>query len=160
MNIIQFFEQKTIEWNKSNHCNSCWTFGAPLSEAEMNATRHDDDACCVHLFVTTYRTTSGYQRTQTGLISRVYTDHHFVLYAVRHARLGINTYSEQPHHPIDESLWKTHIEPLQKCLGKGHEIDFCGSGLEIQRWDMDVVKQYNDMNYTGWKITGTFRENH
>ncbi len=162
MNVIKFFEDLTKQWNEENHCDDCWTFGAPLGEGEMNASQSTiDNQCCVHLFVTYYKTSSSYTKnSRTGLKNREWTDHIFILYAVKHSDIGLNIYSEQPFHPIDESLWKTIIEPLQDCLGNGNEIDLCelGYDFEIVKWDMEVVKKYEDSNYTGWKIAGTFRQ--
>lgn len=96
----------------------------------------------------------------TGLKNREWTDHIFTLFAVQQSNLGINTYNEQPLHPITESLWNTHLKPIQDCLGNGKELELCEIGypFEIVRWDMEVVQRFEDQNYTGWKIAGTFRE--
>ena len=168
MNIIKFFEDLTILWNGNpdeeipSKCGECWYFGAPLGESEMNASQStDQDKCCVHLFVTYYKTSSSYTKNlQTGLINREWCDHIFTLYAVKQSRIDLNIYNEQPLHPIDESLWKTIIEPLQNCLGFGAELELCelGYDFEISKWDMEVVKKYEDSNYTGCKINGTFRQ--
>ncbi|MGL5233831.1 MAG: hypothetical protein ACRC8Z_03615, partial [Empedobacter falsenii] len=62
--------------------------------------------------------------------------------------------------PIEDSIWKTVIEPLQNCLGCGNELDLCelGYDFEITKWDMEIVKKYEDSNYAGWKINGIFRQ--
>ncbi len=162
MNAIKFFEDLSTRWQSESKCNECWTFGAPLGEGEMNASQSTiETQCCVHLFVTYYKTSSGYSKNgQTGLVNREWTDHIFTLFAVKHSDISLNVYNEQPYHPIDQSLWKTIIEPLQNCLGNGNEIDLCELGyeFEITKWDMEVVKKYEDSNYTGWKINGTFRQ--
>ena len=162
MNIITFFEDLTKKWNEENHCGNCWTFAAPLGEAEMNSSKKtDEEKCCVHFFVTNYKTSSSYTKNnQTGQKNREWCDHIFTMYAVKHSDISLNIYNEQPFHPIDESLWKTHLEPLQNCLGCGNEIDLCelGYDFEIFKWDMEIVKKYEDSNYTGWKINGIFRQ--
>lgn len=162
MNAILFFQQLANKWNTENKCMSCWTFGAPLSESGMNASNTtDDDKCCNHMFVTEYKTSSGYEKDQyTKMVNRAWCDHIFTLFVVKHSTLGINTYNEEIGHPIDESLWKTILEPLQNCLGCGNELDLCEMGYEFEifKWDMQVVKYQHDSNYTGWKISGIFRQ--
>ena len=162
MNIRDFFKDVTCKWNSENKCNSCWTFGAPLSESGMNASKPTEDKkCCNHLFVTNYKTSSSYTKNQnTGLKNRLWCDHIFTIYAVKHADTGLNIYNEQPNHHISESLLETHLKPLQECLGCGNELEFCemGYNFELERWEMDVVKKFEDMNYTGWKISGIFRQ--
>lgn len=162
MNVINFFQELSNRWNEINKCDYCWTFGAPLGEAGMNSSvSKDDEKCCVHLFVTYYKTSSGYSKNQkTGQSNREWCDHIFTLYAVKHSDISLNIYNEQPFHPIEESLWKTHLEPLQNCLGCGKELELCelGYNFEIFKWDMEIVKKYEDSNFTGWKINGIFRQ--
>ncbi|MDV4026519.1 hypothetical protein CMT52_19515 [Elizabethkingia anophelis] len=162
MNIVQFFKDASEKWDLENKCGFCWTFGAPLSESGMNASEpKDEDKCCVHLFITHYKTSSSYTKNpNTGLKNREWCDHLFVMYAVQHSDIGTNIYNEQPFYPIDESLWKTKVEPIQNCLGCGNELDLCELGyeFEILKWEMEVVTKYEDMNYSGWKIAGIFRQ--
>jgi len=158
MNIITFFENIAKAWSKEKRCGECWTFGAPLSNSGMNKSE-PEKACCVHLFVTNYNTVSGYFTGSTGLKNRQWTDHNFIMYAVKDANIGVNTYNEQPGHCIDSSLWKTHCEPLLDCFGNGNEIDLCKFGFDdLINWRMEVVTNYQDSNYAGWRITATFRE--
>ena len=162
MNVITFFEDAVTKWNAEDKCGLCWSFGAPLSESGMNASEPTDaDKCCVHLFVTYYKTSTSYTKnTATGLKNREWCDHIFTMFAVQGSDIGLNVYNEQPNHPINESLWKTHLQPLQDCLGCGNELELCELGyeFEISKWDMEVVKKLEDMNYTGWKISATFRQ--
>ena len=162
MNIINFFKDLATNWNANSKCGECWSFSASLSDSGMNATEStEENKCCVHLFVTYYKTSSGYTKSQnTGQINRSWCDHIFVLFAVKHSDISLNIYNEQPFYPIEESLWKTHLEPLQNCFGNGNEIDLCALSydFEITKWDMEIVKKYEDSNFTGWKISGTFRE--
>lgn len=162
MNAILFFEQLAEKWNAELKCNSCWTFGAPLSEKNMNSQDAPEDmTCCNHLYVTDYETSSGYLKdTQTELVNRTWCDHIFTLYVVKHSTIGINTYNEQTGHPIDESLWRKILEPLQNCLGNGNEFNLCEMGYEFEifKWNMKVVRLIQDNNYTGWRILGIFRQ--
>lgn len=162
MNAILFFQQLAEKWNTEKKCNTCWTFGAPLSEKNMNSQESPEDmTCCNHLYITEYETSSGYTKdSNTQLVNRAWCDHIFTLYVVKHSELGINTYNEQAGHPIDESLWKTILEPLQNCLGNGNEFDLCEMGYEFEifKWNMKVVRLHQDNNYTGWRILGIFRQ--
>lgn len=168
MNVITFFEELVQIWkgnpeeNIDPKCGECWVFGAPLGIAEMNGFKTKaDDKCCVHLFITYYKTSSSYSKnTTTGLINRSWCDHMFTLYAVKHSDISLNLYNEQPYHPIEESIWETILKPLQNCLGCGNELELCelDYDFEIARWEMEVVKKYEDSNYAGWKINGTFRQ--
>lgn len=160
MNIVKFFQDLADRWNTDQKCGFCWSFSAPLSEDRMNATIKDEP-CCVHLFLTFISNSHGYKTTpKTGLKSLEWCDVNFTLYAVQKTNLGINAYNEIPDHPIDESLWKTILEPLNNCLGCGNELDLCelGYDFEIIRWQMETTLLQHDNNYTGWKINGTFRQ--
>ena len=162
LNIITFFQELADKWTEDNKCGFCWAFGAPLSLPSMNSSvSSEENKCCTHLYVTQYKTSSSYEKSQsTGRINRKWCDHIFTLYVVQNTNLGLNTYNEQLGHPIDESLWKTIIEPLQECIGCGNEFDLCEMGYEFDmfKWEMEVVKQEQDQNYTGWKVLGIFRQ--
>lgn len=162
MNVILFFEQLVDKWNAEQKCNSCWTFGAPLSEKNMNNQQAEDyEVCCNHLYITEYETSSGYTKNErTQMVNRTWCDHIFTLYVVKQSDLGINTYNEQTEHSIDESLWKTILEPLQNCLGCGNELELCEMGYEFEifKWNMKVVRLQGDSNHTGWRILGIFRQ--
>jgi len=162
MNVITYFQELADKWQKEKKCSSCWTFGAPLSESAMNASEPSEETkCCNHLYVTDYETSAGYEKSQsTGFVKRAWTDHIFTLYLVKQATLGVNTYNEQLGHPIEESYWKTILEPLQQCIGNGNEFDLCEMGYEFEifKWNMKVVKLKHDHNYTGWRILGIFRQ--
>lgn len=162
MDVITFFDDLTEKWNAEENCGSCWSFGAPLSEAGMNATeKPDTEVCCTHLIITDYETSSSYTKNdKTGLKNREWCDHIFTLYAVRQSNLGINMYNEQDGHPISESLWETILKPIQSCLGCGNELELCEMGydFEIFSWKMKATKYLHDQNYTGWRILGIFRQ--
>lgn len=162
MNVIQFFQQVSTEWNEEQKCNSCWTFGAPLSISGMSgSTQENDSVCCNHLFITEYEISNGYKKNDlTQQINTEWCDHIFTLFVVKKADLGINVYNEQTGHPIDESLWKTILEPLLNCLGCGKEFDLCEMGYEFEifKWNMKATIYKEDQNYTGWRILGIFRQ--
>lgn len=162
LNVIKFFQEVANRWNEENKCDFCWTFGAPLSLAGMNSSvQAQDSVCCNHLFVTDYEVSPGYSKHDlTQQINRKWCDHIFTLYVVQQANLGFNVYNEQIGHPIDESLWKTKLEPLLDCLGCGNEFDLCEMGyqFEIFKWNMKTIIYKEDANYTGWRILGIFRQ--
>lgn len=162
MDIVTFFEDLIELWNTEKKCDSCWAFSAPLSEDGMNATvKSDIDKCCTHFFITEYETSSGdTENPDTGEIIKSWCDHIFTLYVVKHASLGVNTYNEQPEHPISESLWATILRPIQNCLGCGKQFDLCelGYDFKIPKWNMKAIKLKEDHNYTGWRILGIFRQ--
>lgn len=159
MNLVKFFQELSDRWTQEKKCGFCWSFSAPLSESGMN-TAINKEICCVHLFLTQIENIHGYKINDlTGLKSLEWCDFNFVLYAVKDSNIGINVYDEIPNHPIDESLWKTILEPLNNCLGCGNELDLCelGYDFEIIKWQMQTSILEMDNNYTGWKIFGTFR---
>ncbi|RMZ60058.1 hypothetical protein D1632_10745 [Chryseobacterium nematophagum] len=162
MDVITFFEDLTIRWNTEEKCGFCWSFGAPLSESGMNATvKSETDLCCTHLFITEYEISSGQEKNPiTKEINKSWCDHIFTLYVVQQSNLGINTYNEQIGFPINQSLWKTILQPLQHCLGCGKEFELCemGYSFEILSWKMKKVHLKDDYNYTGWRILGVFRQ--
>ena len=163
MNLIDVFSKIAKKWNDEKKCSSCWTFGAPLSDNTMNLVRSEDGAeCCTHLFITRYSTASKYE-VKNNFVQTEFCEHSFTLYAVKHSDLGINVHSEEPEHEISESLWNTILAPLQKCLGCGNEIQLCAIGFPtaiITSWRMEPVINYQDSNYTGWKIMATLRDYH
>lgn len=160
--IIDFFETLIEKWNNEQKCGFCWEFSAPLSESGMNK-HQSENPCCVHAFITDYATQSGYTKDRlTNLANREWCDHNFVLYVVMQSNLGINVYNEISNHSIDAGLWKSILKPIQNCLGCGNELELCemGYNFEITKWTMQTVLLKEDENYTGWKISGTFRQYH
>lgn len=163
MNVINFFEDLAVLWNSTQKCGTCWTFGAPLTEPGLNATiPRPTEECCTHLMVTNYAIGSQYRFSgSTNLQNYEACDHTFTLYAVQQRTdIGQQVFREIPGHPIDSGLWKQVHEPLLGCLGCGRELELCtlGYDFDITSWRMETVIFKEDQNWTGWKITATFRE--
>ena len=163
MNVINFFKDLAQSWDEQSKCGSCWKFGAPLSESGLNKSiSKPEEACCTHLFVTSYRIGSQYRYNgTTGLQNYEAADHSFVLYAVQQVTdIGQNVYNEIPDSLVDDGLWAKIQEPLLGCLGSGRELELCelGYDFDITSWIMETVMLKEDQNWTGWRITGTFRE--
>lgn len=160
MNIISFFKNLTEQFNNENKCGFCWEYSAPLSESGMNR-KTSEDPCCTHIFITYYKTSIGYKKDgQTTLKNEEWKDHIFTLYVVRKSNLGVNIYNEANGYPISEGLWSTILEPLQNCLGDANNLPICELGypFEVTKWDMETTVLKDDNNYTGWKVSGIFRE--
>ncbi|PIF44310.1 hypothetical protein CLU96_1251 [Chryseobacterium sp. 52] len=162
LNIIDFFEQVAEQWDADNKCGECWIFGAPLSTAGINSTVVERDrACCVHIFVTNYELSYGSTvNPNTGLPNNEWYDHIFTVYFVKQENLGTNVYSEQMGHPIDQSLWSKTLKPILNCIWDGNQYDLCAMGYDfnILKWNVSTSILKESSNYTGWKVTGVFRQ--
>ena len=163
LNAVTFFKELAESWKAANKCGNCWSFGAPLTEAGMNTQQPQSGSeCCVHLILTKYRVGSTYKYNDTTKLQNYEAcNHNFTLYAVvQRSDTGQNVFNEIEGHPISESLWTEVHEPLLDCLGCGREMDLCALGydFDIISWDMEAVIFKEDQNWTGWKITGSFRE--
>ena len=163
LNLVDFFEELTELWTDQGKCGSCWSFGAPLTEAGANKQQLESgEECCIHLILTNYKIISGYRYSpETKLQNYESCDHSFTLYAVMpRADIGQNVFNEIAGHPIEQSLWAEVQAKILGCLGCGRELDLCelGYDFDIVSWIMESVFFKEDQNWTGWKITGTFRE--
>lgn len=162
MNPISFFEEQVKIWNENKKCGFCWQFSAPLKESAMNIQQiRESDDCCVQLMLTDLRLTEQKSYGSNGLITANDCVYSFNLYALLPSRIDINTYNEIDGHTIEESKWKTHLEPLLDCLGCDTLLDICTIWkypIQIPTWGAaDVLINYQDANYDGWRIPITFR---
>jgi len=163
LDIVDFFSKLTEHFNDEGKCDECWFFGAPLTESGGNIQQVPEEAkCCVHVIVTrvSKNTVKAYNTTTTYLNSH-FDDYGFTLMVAKHSNLGRNTYNEIDNHPIEEGHWKRTLQPLQECLSDTEVFNFCqliGEDIRVTSWSMEVIKNYNDQNYTGWKIRGSFRK--
>lgn len=162
LDLVAFFTDLAALWTEQGKCDSCWSFGAPLSEAGMNRQQPETgEECCIHLILTNYRMGSAYRYSpQTEQQNYKSCDHHFILYAVmQRSDIGQNVFNEISGHPITESLWAESLSKIAGCLGCGRELELCelGYDFDILSWSMESVLLKGDQNWTGWKITGSFR---
>lgn len=162
LDLVSFFKDLAELWTAQEKCGSCWSFGAPLTEAGANKQQPaDGQECCIHLILTNYRLISGYRYSpETSLQNYESCDHSFTLYAVmQRSDIGQNVFNEIAGHPISSSLWAEVQSKISGCLGCGRELSLCelGYDFDIVSWMMESVFFKEDQNWTGWKITGTFR---
>ena len=162
MNPISFFEEQVKKWNEDKKCGFCWQFSAPLKESAINIQQiRESDECCVQLMLTDLRLTEQKSYGTNGLITSNDCVYNFNIFALLPSRLDINTYNEIEGHTIEESKWKTKLEPLLECLGCDALIEICEIWkypIQIPNWGAaEVLINYQDANYDGWKIPITFR---
>lgn len=177
MDIVNFWRDVVSDFNitkdengnpteeGSTKCGFCWFFGAPLSGSAANAQNTPEGSeCCVHLLVTetSKNSVKGYSG-RTGLLNSQFDDYTFTILVARQDDIGTNMYNEQLDHEIPEGKWASVLRPLQECLDGNGELErlFCdilGEQLRITSWRMRIKKNYQDQNFTGWEIFGTFRK--
>jgi hypothetical protein len=161
INIIDFWKQQTDKWNTDNKCGLCFEFSAPLVNSQINIVQ--SETCCVNVFLTDikFRTDEVYNSV-TGLTTSKKCIWSFSVHALVQEPLGVNNYNEIKSHPIEESKWNTIFLPLAECLGCDNILDFCdiiGKELEVrQLGDAQLIHNYLDSNWNGWKINYSFSE--
>lgn len=160
MDIVQFWSQQVAKWNEINKCGFCWEFGAPLVNSQINI-QQSNDPCCIQLLLSNIRYRSTKNRNPISqLITNEDCTWTFTLHAVTEKPLGINNYNEIKGHSVDESKWNTIFAPLLECLGCESIIDYCEIlGYDVivnQIGDAELIHNYLDNNYNGWKITYSF----
>ena len=90
-------------------------------------------------------------------------DYSFSLYALKKTGaegLGTNNFNEIKGHSTDTSKWATVYKPLFDCLKDSAVLDLCevlGFQVEITKWEMSLVRNYQDDNYDGWLINAIIR---
>ena len=170
MDIVKFWKEQTELWNTQNKCGLCWEFSAPLVASQINIVQEEPDEeeenedCCVHVFLTDIKFREVVTRhpvtNQTTKKTCVWT---FSLWVLKKENLGVNNYNEIKGYPIEESKWETIFKPLIDCLGCDNILDTCELlGVTNVNVDMNgdaqLIHNYLDENYNGWKINYTFSE--
>lgn len=162
MDIVKFWSDQVTAWNDSEKCGFCWAFGAPLEEQTTNIHQlKDDSKCCVQVFLTD--PTFGEKplfSPSTGFVNDIEQTESFTLWVLLPSKLGQNNWNEITGYDTDESRWHTIFEPLRKCVNSTTVIDACtilGYKVDVLKWEGRLVVNYQDMNYAGWRINGTFR---
>lgn len=158
MDIVQFWQDQVTAWNDENKCDFCWEFGAPLVESANNVQQSKSEECCVHVFLTDSSFSETPKYSSTGFVNGVETKEIFTLWVLIPSKLGQNNYNEINGHDVSESKWKTIFKPLKDCVGSAQMIDACaklGIKADIIKWVGELVTNYQNMNYAGWKINGT-----
>lgn len=162
MDIVNFFEQLTEKFNTELKCDNCWEFSAPLTESALNIVQ-PSEPCCNQLMLTnlSYSEQNQYNNVTTFRTNRT-EEIYFTLYALKTSNLGINNFNEIKEHPKSESKYETIYKPLKGCLDASEVLAFCeilGFDVQVSKWSFDIVNNYQDLNYDGWKIKGTFKTN-
>jgi hypothetical protein len=161
MNIVSFWNEQVNLWNEQHKCGFCWEFSAPLVSSQINIFQNEN--CCVKIFLTDVKFREE-RKTNflTGLTEYKKCIWSFSLYAVLKENLGVNNYNEIKGHSIEESKWETIFYPLINCLGCDNILDTCvilGKEIQIaQNGDAQLIHNYLDENYNGWKINYIFSE--
>jgi hypothetical protein len=156
MDIISFWKNQTDIWNTQNKCGLCWEFSAPLVASQINIVQNE--TCCVNVFLTDikFREEKVFNSV-TGLTTSKRCIWNFSLYALIKENLGVNNYNEIKGHPVNESKWETIFYPIINCLGCDNLLDICNIQIN-QNGDAQLIHNYLDENYNGWKINYTFSE--
>jgi len=161
MDIVAFWKQQTDIWNTQKKCGLCFEFSAPLIASQINIVQNEN--CCVKIFLTDVKFREDkVLNAVTGLTTSKKCIWNFSLYALVKENLGVNNYNEIKGHPVDESKWNTIFYPLINCLGCDNLLDLCtilGKQIQVtQNGDAQLIHNYLDENYNGWKINYTFSE--
>lgn len=161
LDIVNFWKQQLDLWNEEKKCGLCFEFSAPLVNSQINIVQ--SETCCVNIFLTDirFREDRAYNNV-TGLVTSKTCVWTFTLHALTTVPLGVNNYNEIKGHEIDESKWNTVFYPIIDCLGCDNILDFCdiiGKQLDIRQiGDAQLIHNYLDSNWNGWRITYSFSE--
>ena len=155
MDIVSFWKNQIDTWNETEKCGLCWEFSAPLVTSQINIVQNE--TCCVNVFLTDIKFREEKQfNSITGLTTSKKNIWNFSLYALVKENLGVNNYNEIKGHPIDESKWETIFYPIINCLAIDTISDTCNFQV-TQNGDAQLIHNYLDENYNGWKINYTFQ---
>lgn len=159
IDFVDFFEKQIAIWNDEELCDSCWKFEFSERLSEINESNQTDDDCCIMVFLTDYRPSKirNYNTdSQYKMSERIrYT---FSLYFLQHDRIDINVHKEIKGHPVEESKWNTILKPIIECVG---DFDFCeliGKPVQYLRDEWNPVLDFQDNNYSGWRVQLQFEE--
>lgn len=161
MDIVKYFEDQVLKWNTDEKCGECFEFSAPMFESAINIV--DPEApCCVQVMLTDlgYLETTSYG--SNGLLNNKACEYSFTLYVLKASSLGVNNYNEVKGHDVSGSKWETIYKPLQECFSCDTQLDFCnllGYAPEVKKWSLKMVRNYQDLNFDGWRIDGIFKIN-
>jgi len=160
MDAVDFLQKQVDKWNEDEKCDLCFEFSAPMTESKMNIVQ-SDLPCCVQVMLTKLSTnTNNIYNSITGLLVSSSCDYSITFYVLKQSNLGVNNYNEIKGHNVKESKWNTIFKPLQDCFSCQSQLDFCellGLNVEVKKWQMDTVHNYQDNNFDGWKIQATLR---
>lgn len=167
MDLVNFWSQQITKWNTDSKCGLCWEFSAPLIESAVNIVQPTTDKeCCVQVMllrqgVTAFSTVNTYNQT-TQLKTNVACNISFQLLVLLPSNLGLNMFNEIKGHSTTESVWDTKLSKLEECLSCDANLDFCeflGQQYKITQWSGVQVVNYQNANYTGYRISVTFQNN-
>lgn len=163
IDVVGFFEKQIHKWNEEARCGECWHFEYVQRLSDLNETVQDDDTqCCIKIFLTdlTISKARQYPTNDGGryhVMART-NSYRFNLYILKNDSIGRMTYAEQNDHPIDESKWRTILQPLMMCLD---DLDFCDI-LEVPvRYDSEnwqAQLDFMDSQYSGWQVSMSLTE--
>lgn len=164
MDLVKLFKDFTAAKQAANDgdgaCGFCWEFSAPLFESDINVLQPADN-CCVQIILSEIKEQNRpVYAPVTGLVSGVINTYSFKVHAVKAGNLGVNNYNEIKEHPVEESLYETVFKPIRDCLTGAEVINFCellGLRAKLQVWDFTTVKNYQDLNFSGWLIQGSIQ---
>jgi hypothetical protein len=161
MDIVKYFSDQVNKWNQDEKCEECFEFSAPMFESAINEVA-PETPCCVQVMLTDLSYTEVPIYGSNGLLSKKACEYNFTLYVLKASSLGVNNYNEVKGHDIATSKWETIYKPLQNCFGCDAQLDFCtllGYAPEVKKWSMRTVRNYQDLNFDGWRIDGIFKIN-
>jgi hypothetical protein len=160
INIVNFWKQQTDKWNEDNKCGLCFEFSAPLVNSQINIVQ--SESCCVNIFLTDIKFRTDETFAPSGFVNSKKCIWTFSVHALIDSPLGVNNYNEIKNHAIEESKWNTIFLPLAQCLACDNILHFCdilGKKLDVrQLGDAQLIHNYLDSNYNGWKINYSFSE--
>lgn len=162
IDIVDVISQNVEAWQVDQKCDQCWEFTAPMLAGDLNEYQFKGDGCCVLVAITDFRYNCNPGFNPVTALSQMGSENYdFNLHILVQSEIGLNTYNEIGDHPLSESKWTKHLNPLMECLGCT-PLDFCtylGIPLQVTRWQATPRINWLDMNYDGWTINVQLRNN-
>lgn len=157
MDIVNFWEEQIDIFNTENKCGFCWEFFAPLFQSKINIVQSDN--CCVKVFLTDLNYSKNNQyNSQTGFLQNEVCEYNYNLHVVIPNKLGTNNYNEIKGYDTNESNYTKILQPLTNCFGCDSILEYCKNEMQIPKWNLSYIENFQDMNYTGLKINITFKK--
>mgnify|MGYP003641710771 CR=1 FL=1 len=162
MDIVDFYKQQVEKWNADSKCGLCFEFSAPMYESALNVVELEDPCCVQVMLVDIGSTTINTYNSRTSLLESSVCEYAFSMFVLKASDLGTNNYNEIKGHDVDASKWATIYKPLQDCFSCGDNMDFCeilGYSPEVKKWGLKMVRNYQDLNFDGWRIDAILKVN-
>lgn len=160
MNIVEYWAKQVELWQEEQKCGLCWQFGAPLVNSQVNV-QDSENPCCFNVMLINPRPfTTKVRNPITNLVLTKTCGWRFTLLIMTESPLGLNNWNEKFGHAVSESKWSTIFNKVYECFDCDEITNACEIlGYDVlvdQIGDAELLHNYLDSNYNGWRFNFSF----